>query len=136
MKTNRTITLAALVVAGGLGLHTAQTQETQLGGVQRTDLLRHDLSVPGREAVQVLVKFGSGVVAPRHSHPGEEIVYVVEGTLEYQLDGKAPVTLKAGDVLLIPYGTAHAVKNVGSGNAAELATYIVEKGKPLVAVAP
>jgi len=136
MKTNRINSLAALIVAGVLGLHSAQAQETQLGGVQRTDLLRHDISVPGREAVQVLVKFAPGVVAPRHSHPGEEIVYVVEGVLEYQLDGKAPVSLKAGDALLIPYGTAHAVKNVGSGNAAELATYIVEKGKPLVAVAP
>jgi quercetin dioxygenase-like cupin family protein len=72
------------------------------------------------------------VVAPRHSHPGEELVYVVEGLLEYTLDGRPPVTLKAGEVLFIPHGTPHTVKNVGSGNAAELATYIVEKGKPLV----
>jgi quercetin dioxygenase-like cupin family protein len=136
MKIHRILTATTLIVATGLALPTAQAQETQLGGVQRTDLLRQDLSVPGREAVQVLVKFAPGVVASRHSHPGEEIVYVVEGSLEYQLDGKPPVTLKAGDALLIPYGTAHAVKNVGSGNAAELATYIVEKGKPLVAVAP
>ena len=52
--------------------------------------------------------------------------------LEYQLEGKPPVTLKAGEVLFIPAGTIHTAKNVGSGNAAELATYIVEKGKPLV----
>jgi quercetin dioxygenase-like cupin family protein len=76
-----------------------------------------------------------GSCAPRHSHPGEEIVYVVEGILEYQLDGKPPATLKAGDVLFIPAGTIHSVKNVGSGNAAEFATYIVEKGKPLVTLA-
>ena len=69
---------------------------------------------------------------PRHSHPGEEIVYVIEGSLEYRLDGRPPVTLKAGEVLFIPHGTIHAAKNVGSGNAAELATYIVEKGKPLL----
>jgi quercetin dioxygenase-like cupin family protein len=85
--------------------------------------------------IQVLVGFAPGVVAPRHSHPGEEIVYVVEGILEYQLDGKPPATLKVGDVLFIPAGTIHSVKNVGSGNAAELATYIVEKGKPLVTLA-
>jgi quercetin dioxygenase-like cupin family protein len=52
--------------------------------------------------------------------------------LEYQLEGKPPVTLRAGEVLFIPAGTIHSAKNVGSVNAAELATYIVEKGKPLV----
>jgi quercetin dioxygenase-like cupin family protein len=55
--------------------------------------------------------------------------------LEYQLDGKPPVTLKAGEALLIPYGGVHAVRNVGSGKAAELATYIVEKGKPVLEIA-
>ena len=73
---------------------------------------------------------GSGV--RQALHPGAEIAYVLEGTLEYQLEGKPPVTLKAGEALFIPAGTIHAAKNVGSGNAAELATYIVEKGKPLV----
>ena len=96
--------------------------------------MKEDLSIPGREVVQVRVDFPPGVVAVRHSHPGEELVYIIEGVLEYQLDGRPPATLKAGDVLLIPYGTHHAVKNVGSGNAAELATYIVEKGRPLSAL--
>jgi quercetin dioxygenase-like cupin family protein len=80
----------------------------------------------------VLVDFDPGVSFPRHSHPGEEIVYVVEGSLEYALDGQPPVTLKAGEVLFIPTGTPHAVRNVGTGKASELATYIVEKGKPLL----
>jgi quercetin dioxygenase-like cupin family protein len=133
MKTTRIIAVAVLLVGSALALHMAQAQ--QLGGAKRTDLQRHDLSVPGREVIQVLVGFAPGVVAPRHSHPGEEIVYVVEGILEYQLDGKPPATLKVGDVLFIPAGTIHSVKNVGSGNAAELATYIVEKGKALVTLA-
>jgi quercetin dioxygenase-like cupin family protein len=75
-----------------------------------------------------------GVTSPKHWHPGEEIIYVLEGSLEYQVEGKPPVTLKAGDVLFVPAGTIHAAKNVGSGNGAELATYVVEKGKPLVVV--
>ncbi len=128
MKTARVLAFAAFVVASGLALHAT----AQLSGVTRTDLQQHDLSVPGRELVQVRVGFGPGVVAPKHSHPGEEIVYVLEGVLEYRLDGRPPVTLKAGDVLFIPAGTPHEVTNVGSGNAVELATYIVEKGKPLV----
>jgi quercetin dioxygenase-like cupin family protein len=80
----------------------------------------------------VRVDIGPGEVAPRHRHPGEEIIYVLEGSLEYEVEGKPPVTLKAGDVLFIPYGTIHSAKNIGSVNAAELATYVVEKGKPLV----
>jgi quercetin dioxygenase-like cupin family protein len=107
----------------------------QLPGIKRTDLMQYDLSVPGREVVQALVEIPPGGAAPRHSHPGEELVYVVEGLLEYALDGKPPVTLKAGEVLFIPYGAIHAVKNVGSGNAAELATYFAEKGKPLFTLA-
>ena len=129
MKTTRIIAVAMLIVGSGLALHVARAQQS---GIKRTDLQRHDLSVPGREVVQVRVDIAPGVVAHRHSHPGEEIVYAIEGSLEYQLDGKPPVTLKAGEVLFIPAGTIHAVKNVGSGNGAELATYVVEKGKPLV----
>jgi quercetin dioxygenase-like cupin family protein len=75
------------------------------------------------------------VAFPKHSHPGEEIVYVLEGSLEYEVEGKPPVTLMAGDVLFVPAGAVHSAKNVGSGNGAELATYIVEKGKPLVVLA-
>jgi quercetin dioxygenase-like cupin family protein len=123
------IILAAAIVAGASA---PQIAPGQVPGTTRTDLSRNDLSVPGREAIQALVGFAPGVIAPNHKHPGEEIVYVVEGTLEYTLQGRPPVTLKAGDVLFIPAGTPHAVKNVGGGNAAELATYIVEKGKPLV----
>jgi quercetin dioxygenase-like cupin family protein len=129
MKTTRTIAVAVLIVGSGLVLNVAQSQQP---GVTRTDLLRQDLSVSGREVVQVRVDFAPGVAFPPHSHPGEEIAYVIEGLLEYQLEGKPPVTLKAGEVLFIPAGTIHTAKNVGSGNAAELATYIVEKGKPLV----
>jgi quercetin dioxygenase-like cupin family protein len=123
------IMAAAALIVSALAPHVALAQ----GPVtKRTDLSRNDLSVPGREAIQVLVEFAPGVVAPNHTHPGEEIVYVVEGSLEYALEGRLPVTLKVGDVLFIQTGTPHAVKNVGGGHAAELATYVVEKGKPLV----
>ena len=104
----------------------------QQSGVKRTDLQQHDLSIPGREMIQVRVDIAPGVLAAKHTHPGEEIIYVLEGELEYQLEGKPPVTLKAGGVLFIPAGTPHTAKNVGKTNGAELATYIVEKGKPLV----
>jgi quercetin dioxygenase-like cupin family protein len=129
MKTARIIGAALLIVAGGLALYVARAQQT---GTKRTDLQRHDLSAPGREVVQVRVDFDPGYVSPKHTHPGEEIIYVIEGTLEYEVEGKPPATYKAGDVLFIPAGAIHSAKNVGTGNGAELATYVVEKGKPLI----
>jgi len=99
---------------------------------QRTDLQRHDISVPGREMIQVRVDFPSGAFAANHRHPGEEIIYVLEGTLEYTLEGQPPITLTKGGVLFVPAGVIHSAINVGKSQASELATYIVEKGKPLV----
>jgi len=132
MNTVRAAPLATLLAASLLTLAPAQAQ---LPGVTRTDLQRHDLSVPGREVIQSRVDIAQGATAPRHSHPGEEIVFMIEGTLEYRLDGRPPVTIRPGEVVFIPAGTVHAVTNVGSGNAAELATYVVEKGKPLLVLA-
>ena len=130
MRTNRILAGAALIVASALAPHVVLAQQQ---GVKRTDLQRHDLSVPGRELVQAIVELDPGVTSARHTHPGEEIIYVLEGApLEYAVEGKLPVTLKPGDVLFIPAGTIHAAKNVGSRKGAELATYIVEKGKPLL----
>jgi quercetin dioxygenase-like cupin family protein len=129
MKTIRVVAAAALMVVSALALQTTAMAQP---GITRTDLQRRDLSIAGREVVQVRVDFAPGATAPRHSHPGEEIAYALAGAMEYQLDGMPPVTLNAGESLFIPAGAIHAVKNVGSGAAAELATYVVEKGKPLV----
>ena len=132
MKATRIIAAMVLIGASGFAFHVGQAQQV---GARRIDLQRHDLSVPGREVVQTIVELAPGTTAPRHTHPGEEIIYVLEGTWEYTVEGKPPVTLKAGDVLFIPVGTIHSARNVGTGRAAELATYIVEKGKPLVVLA-
>jgi quercetin dioxygenase-like cupin family protein len=124
------IAAVVVVVASGVTLLVAQAQPA---GTRRIDLQRHDLSVPGREVIQTIVELDPGVTSSRHRHPGEEIIYVLEGApLEYEVEGKPPVTLKPGDVLFIPAGTIHAAKNVGNLKGAELATYIVEKGKPLL----
>ena len=129
VKTMQIMALAALIAGTVLAPRGASAQQP---GVKRTALQRHDLSVPGREAVQVRVDLAPGVAFGKHTHPGEEIIYVLEGSLEYQIEGKPPITLKAGDVLFIPAGTVHSARNVGSVTGSELATYIVEKGKPLL----
>jgi quercetin dioxygenase-like cupin family protein len=123
----------AMMIAGSF--FASQASHAQQAGIDRTDLLRHDLGVAGREALQVRVDIPPGIVAAKHKHPGEEIVYVLAGSVEYRLEGREPVTLSAGGVLFIPSGTFHSAKNVGTGTASELATYIVEKGKPLVVFA-
>ncbi len=132
MNTNTIRLMAAVAVASTL----APRAQAEQAGVTRTDLQRHDLSVPGYEALQARVDIAPGAIAPKHKHPGEEIIYVLEGSLQYQLEGQPPVTLKTGDVLFVPAETFHTARNVGSVNAAELATYVVEKGKPLVVLAP
>jgi quercetin dioxygenase-like cupin family protein len=128
MKTMRIAAAAVLMVTAAVALLVVQAQQP---GATRTELQRHDLSVPGREVIQVRVELAPGTVFPSHTHPGEEIIYVIEGTWAYEIAGK-PVTARPGDVLFVPAGTIHSARNAGTGTAAELATYIVEKGRPLL----
>jgi quercetin dioxygenase-like cupin family protein len=107
--------------------------QVQPPGITRTNLQRQDLSVDDREVIQSRVDLTPEAPAIRHTHPGEEIIYILEGSLEYQVEGGPTKTYEAGGALTVPAGVVHSVRNVGSGNAAELATYIVEKGKPLLA---
>jgi len=111
------------------------TNPRQVPGIDRTDLQEHDLSVPGRIVIQNRVEISPDAPAFRHRHPGEEVIYVLEGQLEYSIDGQSPRTYTAGDALMVPAETVHSVRNVGTGAAAELATYIVEKGKPFIVLA-
>ena len=120
--------LAVLLLVAGSG--SPLPAQPRPSGTTRTDLQRHDLSIPGREVLQALVSFVPGASFPRHKHPGEEMIYVTQGTLEYEVAGKW-MTVKAGEVLFVPDGVVHAARNMGKEPAAELATYVLEKGKPL-----
>jgi quercetin dioxygenase-like cupin family protein len=114
---------------------TVSTNTPRAPGIQRTDLQQHDLSAPGREVVQNRVDISPDAPAFKHKHPGEEIIYVLDGSVEYQVEGQPPTIVNAGEVFFVPAETFHTARNVGDGNAAELATYVVEKGKPLVVLA-
>ena len=108
----------------------------QAPAFKRTVLQQADLASPGREVVQAVADFEPQATPGRHTHPGEEIGYILEGTFLVEQDGKAPVTLNAGGTFLIPAGTIHNATNTGTGAGKILATYIVEKGKPLATPAP
>ncbi|HXZ58395.1 MAG TPA: cupin domain-containing protein [Gaiellaceae bacterium] len=107
----------------------------QVPGLTRTDLQEHDLSVPGHEMIQNRVDIDPDAPAIRHWHPGEEVIYVLEGTLEYEIDGEPKSTVSAGEALTVPAERVHSVRNVGDADATELATYIVRKGQPLLNLA-
>jgi quercetin dioxygenase-like cupin family protein len=125
---------AAEVKPAAAATEQAQPAKNWQKGLQRTDLQRETLDISHPEVIQARVDFDAGVASPRHSHPGAEVAYVISGTFEYQLQGRAPITLKAGDSLYIPPGVAHIAKNVGPEKASELATYIVQKGEPLLKI--
>ena len=123
------VTSVTLVLAGIVAGVSAQQP-----GFKRIVLQQGNLSVPGRELVQAIAEFQPGATVGRHTHPGEEIGYVLEGTILLEQEGKPSVTLGAGKTFLIPSGTVHNATNNGSSQARVLATYIVEKGKPLATV--
>jgi quercetin dioxygenase-like cupin family protein len=99
-------------------------------GIARTETVRRDYDGKN-QAIQVRVDFAPGASFPKHSHPGVEMAYVLSGEIEYEMDGKI-IRLKAGESLYIPAGAVHSAKNIGSGVTSELATYIVDKAKPIV----
>jgi len=137
MRRTLLMTAAAVLVSMAGLANAADTQpaapaKSWQQGLSRTDLVHQDLGAADREVIQARVDFEPGITSPRHAHPGVEVAYVISGTFEYQLEGRAPVTLKAGDSLFIPEGVAHIAKNVGNDKGSELATYIVKKGEPLL----
>jgi quercetin dioxygenase-like cupin family protein len=112
-----------------LALLCATTLSAQQPGFKRTVVQKQDLSAAGREVVQAVAEIPAGMNAGRHTHPGEEVGYVLEGTLTLMVDGKPAQTVKAGESFFVPAGTIHDGKAEGAVKV--LATYIVEKGKPL-----
>jgi len=119
-------TLAVAALALGAGALNAQQP-----GFKRIEVQDRDLSIPGRHAVQARAEFEPGAAIGRHTHPGEELSIVLEGTLVLEVDGQPARTVKAGESFFIPAGVVHAGKNPGNGKAVVFATYIVEKGKPV-----
>lgn len=125
--------LALALAASAAWPLTAIAQKLDANGIGRTEVVRHDFDGE-REAIQVKVDFGPHVGFPAHTHPGVEIAYVLEGTIEYELNGKK-IVLKAGESLYIPAGAVHSARNTGADIASELATYLVDKHKPVLVLA-
>jgi quercetin dioxygenase-like cupin family protein len=130
-KKNKTWVIVAIIILGIIAF-LIPNQIAAQNGIKRTNLQQHDLSIAGHETLQARIDFDAHSSFGKHSHPGEEVIYVLEGSLEYQINDDKPITLKAGEVLFIPAGVIHSAKNNSNAKASELATYIVEKGKPIL----
>jgi quercetin dioxygenase-like cupin family protein len=122
-------TVAALTLAAG-------TLFAQASGLTRVMVGKGDVSVPGREAVIARVEVAPGAKAGRHTHPGDEISYVLEGEALLLVDGQPPRTVKAGESFVIPAGVIHDAHNESSAPVKLVGVYVVEKGKPLASPAP
>lgn len=129
MKNPRRFLLAA--IGCGLALSVSGLVWAQQTGFTRVMLQDHDLSIPNQHVVQARAEFEPGVTSGRHTHPGEEIGYVLEGQVELIIDGRPPTVAKAGEAFFVPAGLIHEGKNIGKTAAKILATYVVEKGKPV-----
>ena len=125
MRMSRTIVVGALAALG------AAVALAQQAGFTRIALQDQPLSDPARHAVQARAEFAPGVAAGKHTHPGEELGYVLEGSILLEIEGQPPRTVKAGEAFFVPAGVVHDGKNVSGGVTKVLATYIVEKGKPV-----
>lgn len=134
MMSKRTISWSVAAVIGLAGAAAVMAQQT---GFTRTPVQQGDLaSVAGRVAVQAVATVQPGAESGRHTHPGEEIAYVLEGTVTIEVQGQPAVTKKAGEGIIIPAGTVHNARNTSGSAARVLATYVVEKGKPVSTPVP
>jgi len=132
MKTRIHATMiACLALAGGLVAWAAEQPK-----VTRTVLQRGDLAAGDSEAVMAIADIPVGATTGRHVHPGEEVSYVLGGTVTLAVDGKPVQKLKAGEFFLVPAGVVHAASNAGSEAARIVVTYVVDKSKPLATPVP
>ena len=128
-KQLRTVVVGAVVLAAA-GVIVAQTS-----ALTRTMVTKADVSVPGREAVVARVEIAPGGIAGWHTHPGDEISYIMEGSATLMIAGQPPRQVSAGEGFVIPAGVVHNAKNEGTSATKLVGVYVVEKGKPLASPA-
>ncbi len=117
------VVMAALTFGGAL--------PAQQPGFTRTPPQDQPISVAGHHGVTARVEIAPGMESGRHTHPGEEFGYVLEGMLRLEIDGRIPQTLTAGEVFFVPAGVVHNGHNAGTAKITMIGTYVVEIGKPL-----
>jgi quercetin dioxygenase-like cupin family protein len=129
----KSIVIAAALAIGGVAF--AQAPGTQTAGLKRTIIEKFDVPPGERETVVAIIDIPPNADVARHTHPGPETDYLLEGDLILNVEGVGPKPYKAGDSFYIPAGVVHGGRT-GANGAKLIGTYIVEKGKPLASPAP
>jgi quercetin dioxygenase-like cupin family protein len=124
------------LLIGAAALALAGVLFAQAPTIKRTIVARQDVSVPGREGIVAMAEIPPGGTAGWHTHPGDELSYVLEGDFELLIAGQPPRRIKPGEGFVLPAGTVHNARNVGSGPARIVGVYVVDKDKPLAIPAP
>jgi quercetin dioxygenase-like cupin family protein len=128
----------AICLATGFAATDASAQGTApaaTAGVSRKVLSQMDGPAPGYVTLVVAIEIEPGVLIARHTHPGIESGYVIEGGLDLPIEGLPTVTLKPGDGFQVPVGRPHAGGKNGDQKTRIVSTYVVEKDKPLASPA-
>ena len=139
MKSIQKWTIGGLLTAGLVAVGfvaAASGLWAQNPGIKRTIVYTGDVSVPGREARIASVDIAPDARAGHHTHPGDEITYVIEGQGELLIDGQPPLKFKGGDGFVVKAGSKHDARNTGTQPLKLAAIYVVEKGKPLATPVP
>lgn len=137
MRSRLIVILTAVALITTAGTLLARAQGAQPSPLKRTVLQTHALtSVPGHEGITVLAELAVGSSAPRHTHPGEEFVYVLEGTATFDMAGQPLLSIKPGDAFFIPPNTPHVARNTGKVPLKLLSNYVIPTGQPLATPAP
>jgi quercetin dioxygenase-like cupin family protein len=135
LKKSIIVTIAAFAIGGVAFAQGQMAPVAQTAGLKRTVIQKFDVPAGDRETVVAVIEIPPNTDVARHTHPGPEVDYVLEGDLVLNVDGIGPKPYKAGDSFTIPQGTPHAAKS-GPNGTKLVGTYIVEKGKPLATPAP
>lgn len=114
---------------------TSSATDALAGTLRRTELQHEPSSIPGREIVQVLTEIPAGVHSGWHTHPGEEVGYILAGVVEMSIENEPTLMLSTGDGFLIPPGVPHNALDIGPATGRMLSTYIVQIGEPLASLA-
>ncbi len=138
--TKRTLFLASIVgaaFAAGLAVDHLAFAAQQQPSIKRTVLQRQDdPGSPKYEAIMGISEIPPGGTSGKHRHPGIELSYVLEGSVELTHEGKPPITVKAGEATMNTLGGIHTAVNRGTTPVKLLTVFVVEKGKPLAEAVP
>jgi quercetin dioxygenase-like cupin family protein len=132
----RLVTISAALIGLAALSVTPSPVSAQQPTIQRKVLLTQDLPIPGYQTVMAAVEIPAGGREGRHTHPGAVVVYIQEGILTFDHEGKATMTYKAGDSFYIEANKIHEGINNGTSPVKAVATFVVEKGKPLTTQVP